>query len=187
MITTAKGITSAYAPMGAVFVSERVAREFFAPGRSLLHGITFAGHPVAAAAALASIDIFEREAVLENVRRLEPHLERGMRTLGELPIVGDVRGAGFFWAVELVSDGGKGRFDGDRREQLLRGLLPGLLRKHGLIARGDDRGDAVVQVAPPLIADEAVLDELVDRLRATLTDLSVGMNIPLARAAVGSG
>jgi adenosylmethionine-8-amino-7-oxononanoate aminotransferase len=177
IITTAKGITSAYAPMGAVFVAERVAAPFFEAGRTLLHGITFGGHPVSAAIALRNLDIFERDGVLENVRANEPYLADRMNALHELPIVGDVRGAGYFWAVELVPDGGEGRFDADQREELLRRFLPGRLLEAGLIARGDDRGDTVVQVAPPLIADRAVLGEMVDRLREVLVAVAEHMGV----------
>ena len=181
MITTAKGITSAYAPMGAVMVGERVATAMHAPGRTLLHGITFAGHPVCAAVALKNLEIFERDGVLDNVRAHEPHLAQRMNGLRELPIVGDVRGAGYFWAVELVPDGAEGRFDAEQREELLRRFLPGALLSAGLIARGDDRGDTVVQVAPPLISDAKVLDELVDRLGEVLTAVSEHMSIPTSR------
>jgi adenosylmethionine-8-amino-7-oxononanoate aminotransferase len=177
LVTVAKGLTSAYAPMGAVLVSDKVAEPLHGPGRTLLHGVTFGGHPLAAAIALRSIEIFEREAVLENVRELESHLGAGMETLRSLPIVGDVRGAGFFWAVELVPDGAEGRFDAEQRERLLRGFLPGRLLEAGLIARGDDRGDTVVQVAPPLISDRAVLDELVERLGEVLVAAAEHMDI----------
>jgi len=181
MITTAKGITSAYAAMGAVMVGERVAAAMQAPDQTLLHGITFGGHPVSAAVALKNIEIFERDGVLENVRENEPHLAERMEALRALPIVGDVRGAGYFWAVELVPDGDEGRFDAAQRERLLRGFLPGALLDAGLIARGDDRGDTVVQVAPPLIADAAVLDELVERLGDVLTAASRHMGISTSR------
>jgi adenosylmethionine-8-amino-7-oxononanoate aminotransferase len=177
LITTAKGITSAYAPMGAVLVSERVAEPLFRPGVTLLHGITFGGHPLSAAIALKNIEIFEREGVLENVRANEAHFARAMETLRELPIVGDVRGSGYFWATELVPDGAEGRFDAEQREELLRRFLPGALLRAGLIARGDDRGDTVVQVAPPLIAGPDVLDELVARLREVLVAVSEHMGI----------
>jgi adenosylmethionine-8-amino-7-oxononanoate aminotransferase len=177
LITTAKGITSAYAPMGAVLVSERVAEPLFRPGVTLLHGITFGGHPLSAAIALKNIEIFEREGVLENVRANEAHFARAMETLRKLPIVGDVRGSGYFWATELVPDGAEGRFDAEQREELLRRFLPGALLRAGLIARGDDRGDTVVQVAPPLIAGPDVLDELVARLREVLVAVSEHMGI----------
>ena len=121
----------------------------------LLHGITYGGHPVAAAMALRNIEIFEREGVLENVREHEGYLGERLRELQErLPIVGDVRGAGFFWALELVRDEDGTRFSADERERLLRGFLTGRLLEEGLIARPDDRGDAVLHLAPPLICGE---------------------------------
>ena len=193
--TTAKGLTSAYAPMGAVMVSGRVAEPLFDAGRTLLHGITFGGHPLSAAIGLRNLEIFEREQILERVRENEPHLRRrlaelrhlGVHTalddfgtgystltwlaeLGALPIVGDVRGAGFFWALELVCDSADGRLDADTREALLRGYLPGRLLEAGLIARPDDRGDAVLHVAPPLVCGRDELDLLVDRVGEVLTD-----------------
>lgn len=171
LITTAKGITSAYAPMGAVFASDRVVGPLYDdPKRSLLHGITFAGHPLCAAISLKNLEIFERDGVFENVKALEGHLESRLRELEALPIVGDVRGAGFFFAVELVGDEHNRRFDAEERERLLRGFLPGRLMEAGMIARPDDRGDAVVQVAPPLISTETQLDEMVDGLRGALVE-----------------
>src|SRR5450755_880220 len=165
MITVAKGLTSAYAPMGAVLVSDRVAEPLYERGATLLHGITFGGHPVAAAAALKNLEIFERDGVLENVRSLEPWLARQLTArLGPLPIVADVRGAGFFWAFELVAGDVEAQFDAEQRERLLRGFLPRRLRQAGLIARADDRGDPVLQIAPPLISDRAQLDEMIDAL-----------------------
>jgi adenosylmethionine-8-amino-7-oxononanoate aminotransferase len=183
LVTIAKGLTSAYAPMGAVLCSERVAAPLYDDGRTLLHGITFGGHPVSAAIALKNIEIFERDGVLENVRELEDHLrDRLVDRVGPLPIVGDVRGAGFFWAMELVKDEEAGRFDAEDRERLLRGFLPRRLLEAGLIARADDRGDAVLQIAPPLIADAALLDEIVDRLAEVLSDAGDFMGV-----AVGAG
>lgn len=180
MVTTAKGITSAYVPGGAVFVGDKVAEGLFASKTPLRHGITFGGHPVMAAVALKNIEIFERDGVLENVRALSPHLQARMETLADLPIVGDVRGKGFFWAVELVKDADDSTFDLDERNDLLRGFLPGALRDAGIIARADDRGDSVLQIAPPLTADQAVLDEIVDTLRAVLT--AAGAHMGLAGA-----
>jgi adenosylmethionine-8-amino-7-oxononanoate aminotransferase len=184
IITVAKGLTSAYAPMGAVLVADRVAAPLYSdPKRTLLHGITFGGHPLSAAIALANLDIFEREGVLENVRALEPHLQAGLERLRGLPIVGDVRGAGFFWAVELVHDAQGGRFDADERERLVRSFMPARLLKAGLIARADDRGDVVVTIAPPLICDAAVLDEIVERLGEVLDDAGNHMGIESGRPA----
>jgi adenosylmethionine-8-amino-7-oxononanoate aminotransferase len=168
--TTAKGVTSAYAPMGAVMVSDRVAQPLFAPGQTLLHGITFAGHPLCAAIALRNLEIFRRENVLQHVRDTEPYLKQRLDELRALPIVGDVRGAGFFWAIELVKDDQNTRLDADERERLLRGFLPGRLLEAGLIARPDDRGDAVLHLAPPLISDRAIIDDLAGRVGDVLTD-----------------
>ncbi|HET9093533.1 MAG TPA: aspartate aminotransferase family protein [Solirubrobacteraceae bacterium] len=169
LITVAKGLTSAYAPMGAVLVADRVAAPLYEDNRTLLHGITFGGHPLSAAIALKNLDIFEREGVLENVRAHEPGLRARLEQLQEeLPIVGDVRGLGFFFAVELVKDGDNTRFDADERERLLRGYMVPALQQQGLIARADDRGDSILQIAPPLISDDEVLDEIVEKMRSVL-------------------
>jgi adenosylmethionine-8-amino-7-oxononanoate aminotransferase len=170
LVTFAKGLTAAYAPMGGVLVREEVAAPLFDAGRTLLHGVTFGGHPMCAAVALEVLDIYEQDRVFENVRALEGHLESRLRTLLDLPLVGDVRGAGFFWALELVADEHGGRFGAAERERLLRGYLPERLLEAGLIARADDRGDSVLQIAPPLIADRALLDTIVDRLGEVLAD-----------------
>ncbi|MBV9684320.1 MAG: aminotransferase class III-fold pyridoxal phosphate-dependent enzyme, partial [Solirubrobacterales bacterium] len=122
-------------------------------------------------------EIFERDGVLENVRAHEPRLEARMQELRSLPIVGDVRGRGFFWAVELVRDGANHTFDRSERDRLLRGFLPRRLLEAGLIARPDDRGDSVLQIAPPLICDGAILDEIVDRLRDVLIDAGQYMDV----------
>ena len=167
LITTAKGLTSAYAPMGAVVVSDRVAAPLYDEGRGFLHGVTFGGHPMCAAIALRNLEIFERDGILENVRALEGRLGERLQALRSLPIVGDVRGTGFFWAVELVGDDER-RLDSDERERLLRGFLPQQLLEAGIIARPDDRGDSVVQVAPPLICDADQLDAMVDALGEVL-------------------
>ncbi len=170
LVSLAKGVTAAYAPMGAVLTTDRVVQPLVDGGRVLRHGITFGGHPASAAIALRTIDIVARDGVLENVRAQEPYLRDRLGELLALPIVGDVRGAGFFWAIELVKDAANTRFDQAARDSLLRGFLPGRLLEAGLIARADDRGDAVLQIAPPLISDRAVLDEIVDGLRDVLTD-----------------
>jgi len=169
LITLAKGLTSAYAPMGAVLVSERVAAPLYDARRVLAHGITFGGHPLSAAIAQRNIEIFAREGVLENVHTNEQYLRQRLGDLIELPIVGDVRGAGYFWALELVRDGKQERFDAIEREELLRGFLPHALRCAGLIARCDDRGDAVLQLAPPLVTDADTLDQMVEKVEGVLS------------------
>jgi adenosylmethionine-8-amino-7-oxononanoate aminotransferase len=184
LMTTAKGLTSAYAPMGAVFASDRVVAPLYDdPKRSLLHGITFGGHPLCAAIALKNLEIFERDQVFENVRSLQGWLEdRLSERLSPLPIVGDVRGCGFFWAVELVGDQDNRRFGAEERERLLRGFLPARLMKAGMIARPDDRGDSVVQVAPPLISTAEQLDEMIDGLAEALTEAGELMNVVAGRS-----
>lgn len=182
LISVAKGLTSAYAPMGAVLANAKVIDPLIeGNGRVFRHGITFAGHPLSAAIALKSIEIFERDEVLENVRSLEDHLHKRMEELRELPIVGDIRGAGFFWAVEMVKDADNTRFDQAERDRLIRGFMPKRFREARIIARSDDRGDAVLQIAPPLISDAALLDEIVDRLADVLTDAGTTMGVAGSR------
>ena len=186
LITLAKGLTSAYGPMGAVLVADRVAEPLYDRGRTLLHGITFGGHPVCAAMALRNMEIFERDGVLENVRALEGHLEGRLRELLALPIVGDVRGDGFYWAIEMVKDAENGRWEPEEVERLVRGYIPGRLVEAQLIARLDDRGDPVLVLAPPLICDRESLDELVERVHAVLEDAGEHMGIG-GRATVAAG
>ncbi len=172
IITTAKGITSAYAPMGAVIATDRVAEPFMQDAKMFNHGITFGGHPVSAAVALANLDIFEREDLCGHVREKEGEF-RGMldKLREDLPIVGDVRGAGFFHALELVKDKEtKESFDDHESEELLRGFMSGELYRRGLICRADDRGDPVIQLSPPLIADSEQFEEIDNVLRGVLTD-----------------
>jgi adenosylmethionine-8-amino-7-oxononanoate aminotransferase len=170
MITTAKGITSAYAPLGAVIASDRVAEPFMHGQASFNHGFTFGGHPVACAVALANIEILERERLCERVREQEGTFRAMLEGLrNELPIVGDVRGAGYFHALELVKDPHtKETFGPQEAEELLRGFLSGELYRRGLICRTDDRGDPVVQLSPPLIAGEEQFEEIGAILRAVL-------------------
>jgi adenosylmethionine-8-amino-7-oxononanoate aminotransferase len=183
LISVAKGLTAAYAPMGAVLAGSHLITPLVGGGRVFRHGITFGGHPLSAAIALQSIEIFERDRVLENVRELEGHLRSRLQELLALPIVGDVRGAGFFWAIELVKDDANTRFDSGERDRLLRGYLPRRLRDAGIIARCDDRGDAVLQVAPPLVSDRQLLDDIVAALREVLTDAGELMGLPHAATA----
>jgi adenosylmethionine-8-amino-7-oxononanoate aminotransferase len=178
VITTAKGLTSAYAPMGAVIVSDRVAEPFMQGTNSFTHGFTFGGHPVCAAVALANIDALETEGVLENVRANEPKLRKTLDSLRDLPIVGDVRGAGFFQAIELVKDKDtKQSFSDEESETLLRGFLSSELFSRGLICRADDRGDPVVQLSPPLIAGEEQFQEIENILRAVLAEAGERMHV----------
>jgi adenosylmethionine-8-amino-7-oxononanoate aminotransferase len=173
IITMAKGLTSAYAPMGAVVASDRIAERFLNGTASFTHGFTFGGHPVCAAVAMANLDAFEREGVLENVRSNEAEFRATLDSLRDIPIVGDVRGAGYFHAIELVKDREtKESFTDEESETLLRGFLSGELYRRGLICRADDRGDPVVQLSPPLIAGPEQFREIADILRPLLTEAS---------------
>jgi adenosylmethionine-8-amino-7-oxononanoate aminotransferase len=171
IITTAKGLTSAYAPMGAVIVSDRLAAPFIDGTNSFTHGFTFGGHPVCAAVALANLEAFEREEIIENVRANEAEFRATLESLRDLPIVGDVRGAGYFMAIELVKDQAtKESFSDQEAEWLLRGFLSGELYRRGLICRADDRGDPVIQLSPPLIAGPEQFQEIESILRPVLAE-----------------
>ena len=182
LVSLAKGLTSAYAPMGAVVARERVAAPLTEGGAGVPPRHHVRRPPGGAAMALTNMDIFEREGVLENVRALEGHLEAKLREMRALPIVGDTRGAGFFWAFELVKDDDNTRFDQAERDELLRGFLPRRLREAGIIARADDRGDSVLQIAPTLTADAALLDEIVDRIGIVLDEAGAHMGLSTATA-----
>jgi len=171
IITIAKALTSAYAPMGGLIASDKVAEPFMQGDASFAHGFTFAGHPIAAAVAMANLDVFEREDLPGHVLRKEGEFRQMLESLHDLPIVGDVRGAGYFHAVELVKDKEtKESFNDEESEKLLRGFLSGELYKRGLICRADDRGDPVVQLSPPLIADTEQFEEIHDVLHAVLAE-----------------
>ena len=172
MITCAKGLTSGYSPLGAVICRDALAEPFLAqPDASFLHGITFAGHPVSCAVGLANLDIFDDEHVLDTVRAREPELRARLDGLRDIPIVGDVRGAGYFWAIELVRDQAtKETFPKEERDRLLRGFMAPRLYDAGLICRTDDRGDPIVQLAPPLIAGPEEFDFIERTLRRVLVD-----------------
>jgi adenosylmethionine-8-amino-7-oxononanoate aminotransferase len=176
IITTAKGLTSAYAPMGAVIASDRMAEPFLEGTNSFIHGFTFAGHPISAAVAMANLDVFEQEGILENVRSNRDGFRAMLDSLRDIPIVGDVRGDGYFHAIELVKDRDtKESFSADESETLLRGFLSGELFRRGLICRADDRGDPVVQLSPPLIAGPDDFAEIESVLRPVLEEAAARM------------
>jgi adenosylmethionine-8-amino-7-oxononanoate aminotransferase len=178
IITTAKGLTSAYAPLGAVIFSDRVAAPFLEGTNTFLHGITFGGHPICTAVALANLDAFEHEGILEHVRANEAGFRAMLESLLELPIVGDVRGAGYFMALELVKDKEtKESFSEQECESLLRGYISNELYSRGLFCRADDRGDPVVILAPPLIAGPEQFAEIEAVLRPVLTEAGARMHL----------
>jgi adenosylmethionine-8-amino-7-oxononanoate aminotransferase len=169
IITCAKGMTSGYSPIGAMIASDRLFEPFSHGDTTFLHGYTFGGHPVSAAVAMANLDIFEREGISAHVKEQSPVFRATLEKLLDLPIVGDVRGEGFFFGIELVKDKvTKETFDDHESERLLRGFLSGALFANGLYCRADDRGDPVVQLAPPLIAGPAEFDEIEQILRGVL-------------------
>ena len=171
IITTAKSLTGAYIPMGAMIASDEIFEPFATGTASFAHGSTFGGHPVAAAVALRNLDVFAEEDLCGQVREREGEFRGVLEELRDIAIVGDVRGAGFFHAIELVKDREtKESFDDDESEWLLRGFLSGELYRRGLICRADDRGDPVIQLAPPLICGSEQLAEIGSILRSVLEE-----------------
>jgi adenosylmethionine-8-amino-7-oxononanoate aminotransferase len=171
LITSAKGLSSSYAAIGAVLVADRVYDAFDDDTAMYAHGITFGGHPVGCAIASKNIEIMKREGVVEHVAANEETFHSQLATLLDLDIVGDVRGAGYLWALELVKDKEtRETFNDDESETLLRGFISPALFEHGLICRADDRGDPVVQISPPLVAGPEEFSEIVGILGDVLTE-----------------
>lgn len=169
MMITAKAITSGAQPLGALFMKDKFFEPFTQGITTFPHGYTFAAHPVACAVALANLDIYDREKLVDNVRTNSPVFRKTLEKLKDLPIVGDVRGDGYFFAIELVSDKATmQRLTPDQRERILRGYLNPAMYKAGLYARADDRGDAVVQLAPPLTCGPAEFEQMEQILRPLL-------------------
>ena len=178
IVCCAKGLSSSYGPIGAVIARDEVMEPFLDATSMYSHGVTFGGHPVMCAIALKNIEIMKREGIVEHVRDMEDVFRAKLETLLDLPIVGDVRGTGFFYAVELVKDKEtRATFDDDECESLLRGYLSPALFDAGLICRQDDRGDPVVQISPPLVAGEKEMDEIVGILGDALAEASKRMHL----------
>jgi adenosylmethionine-8-amino-7-oxononanoate aminotransferase len=170
IITCAKGMTSGYSPLGAMIASDRLFEPFNDGATTFRHGYTFAGHPVSTAVALANLDIFEREGLNDHVKQQSPALRATLEKLYDLPIVGDVRGEGYFFGIELVKDQAtKQTFTADERQSLL-GHISSALFEAGLYCRTDDRGDSVIQLAPPLICGQAEFDTIESILRGVLSE-----------------
>lgn len=170
IITCAKGMTSGYSPIGAMIASDRLFEPFKDGTALFAHGYTFGGHPVSSAVAMANLDIFEREGLVDHVQQNAPKFRATLEKLLDIPIVGDVRGHGYFYGIELVKDREtKETFDEAESERLLRGYLSSALYEAGLYCRADDRGDPVIQLAPPLIIGQTEFDDIEQRLRTVLT------------------
>jgi hypothetical protein len=171
IITFAKGLTSGYSPLGGMLVRDALMDPFNRGTATFLHGITFAGHPVSCAVALANLDVFEKEDLLGNVRANEAGFRAALEKLSDLPIVGDIRGDGYFYGIEMVKDKAtRETFTDEESERLLRGFLSTALFDAGLVCRADDRGDPVIQLAPPLICTQEHFDEIEHILREVLTE-----------------
>jgi adenosylmethionine-8-amino-7-oxononanoate aminotransferase len=170
-MTCAKGLSSSYAAIGAVLVADKVFEAFGDERSMYAHGITFGGHPVGCAIALKNLEIMRREKIVDHVRSKQDILGGRLRTLLDLDIVGDVRGTGYLWALELVKDKEtRETFSAEECETLLRGYLSQALFEHGLICRADDREDPVVQISPPLVADEKEFGSIVGILGDVLAE-----------------
>ena len=144
-------------------MTERMAEPFVTGGETYMHGLTYSGHPLTTAIADRVLEIYERDNVLGNVRELAPRFAAGLEELRRIPLVGDVRGMGFFWALELVKDREtKQLFDDDEADWLLRKELSRHMDELGLLCRLDDRGEPVIQLSPPLVSDAALLDRILN-------------------------
>jgi adenosylmethionine-8-amino-7-oxononanoate aminotransferase len=169
IITFAKGVTSGYSPLGGMIVRDALMEPYLEDQTSFLHGVTFAGHPVSCAVAMANLDVFEKEDLLGNVRANEGRFRATLEKLSDLPIVGDIRGDGYFYGIEMVKDKTtRETFDDAESERLLRGFLSHALFDAGLICRADDRGDPVIQLSPPLTCTQEHFDEIEQILRSVL-------------------
>jgi adenosylmethionine-8-amino-7-oxononanoate aminotransferase len=171
LITCAKGLSSSYAAIGAVLVADKVYDAFSGGTSMFSHGITFGGHPVGCAIALKNLEIMEREQIVQHVAETQDSFQAQLETLLDLDIVGDVRGTGYLWALELVKNKEtRETFSDEESETLLRGFLSGALFEKGLICRADDRGDPVVQISPPLVAGQEEFSQIVGILGEVLTE-----------------
>ncbi|HET7902784.1 MAG TPA: aspartate aminotransferase family protein [Candidatus Nanopelagicales bacterium] len=154
MITFAKGVTAGHAPLGGVILRDRVAEPFTSGRAMFTHGNTWSGHPLSTAIGLTVLDIIERDGVIENVRANEPQIAALLEPMRDLPFVGDVRGCGHFWALEVVKDKATAAaFSQDEANWILKDALSGQMQSSGLLCRLDDRDQPVIQLSPPLIAD----------------------------------
>ena len=163
--------------MGAMLVSDKLAEPFADTDEQFLHGYTFAGHPVSCAVAMANLDLFERDDFLGNVMTNEAHFRAALDDLLDLPIVGDVRGMGYFYGIELVKDPEtKETFSYEEAHHLLRSFLSNRLAELGLLCRADARGEPVIQLSPPLVAGPAEFDTMNQVIRQALTEAMAEMD-----------
>ncbi len=179
MLTFAKGVTSGYAPLAGVLCRDFLAEPFLHGDASFAHGLTFGGHPVSCAVALANLAVLDDEGVIDHVAATGPGLGARLQSLRDVPIVGDVRGDGFFWAVELVKDPDHPelRFTPEERSALIRGVVAPRLFEEGLVCRADDRVDPVIQLSPVLVCGDGELDEIEATLRTVLVEATKHLSL----------
>jgi len=166
MITFAKGVTSAYQPLGGVVIRKPLVEAVWdSPMGAFVHGSTFGGHPVATAVACAVIQAMRTEDICGHVLRTEDYLKDGLHRIAERHnCVREVRGAGYFYAVEFMADRANGiDLSNDDAAALQTGVLNEFLRDARLLVRPDDRGATMLTISPPLVADTAVVDDLLER------------------------
>jgi adenosylmethionine-8-amino-7-oxononanoate aminotransferase len=173
MTSFAKGVTSGYLPMGGVVVNDRIASTLRENAPMFTHGSTFGGHPVSSAVAVENIAIMEREKLLQNVHDLEGHFgDELKRMASDHPIVKEVRGMGFFWAVEVNPERADGTpLEGDEYQKYFKGVVSRKLLEGGLICRFDDKDDPVIQFSPALVSDREVLSRIAEITDGALTEL----------------
>ena len=177
LITFAKGATAGHAPLGGVLMTARVAEPFASGAVTYVNGLTFSGHPLSTSIALAVLDIYERENVIANVQALEGHFRDRLEALRKYPLVGDVRGGGFFWAVELVKDPiTRETFSAEEANWLLKKELSDHMDELGLLCRLDDRGEPVIQLSPPLVCTRETIDRIVDIVEEAVRRANVSWN-----------
>lgn len=169
IITAAKGITSSYAPLGAVMVRKSIADEFN-DGPGFLHGLTFGGHPVCTAAALANLDIMLEEDLAGQARATGAYLRDQLEErLGDHPNVGDIRGAGLFLGIEVVADKATKESPPYGADAL--NWMTAEMKARGFIVRNDSRGDPTTQLCPPLVITREECDRTVDMLEQVFDGL----------------
>ena len=173
MTSFAKGVTSGYLPMGGVVVNDKIAHTLKDGASMFMHGSTFGGHPVSSAVALENIAIMERENLLQNVHDLEGHFGDELRRMAaDHPVVKEVRGMGFFWAVEVNPEKADGTpLEGDEYQKYFKGVLSRKLMEGGLICRFDDKDEPVIQFSPALVSDREVLSRIAEITDEALTEL----------------
>ena len=172
IITTAKGLTSGYQPLSATIISEEIHDVISGPEGMFMHGMTYAGHPAAAAAGLANIEILEREQIPQRVQTTGKRFEGLLRGLEDMAMVGNVRGSHFMMGIEFMKDKAKGiDFDANA---LIGMRVARAAQKRGLIARA--LGNILI-LSPTLIMDDAMIDEVAATLRESIGAVSEELGI----------